>query len=69
MLLITIFKTIITLHPYRVRCVLSSLCFGTALGEVLTVFGGLDCTFDVGTLYYVFRTVFTTLMCPVVHLC
>ena len=29
---------------------LSSLCFGTALGEVFTVFGRLDCTVDVGTL-------------------
>ena len=29
---------------------LSSLCFGSALGEVFTVFGGLDCTVDVGTL-------------------
>ena len=50
MLLITIIKTVITLQPYRVRYVLSSLCFGTALGEVFTVFGGLDCTTDIGTL-------------------
>jgi len=26
------------------------LCFGIALGEVFTVFGGVDCTVDVGTL-------------------
>ena len=50
MLLITIIKTIITLQHYCVRCVLSSLCFGIALGEVFTVFGGVDCTVDVGTL-------------------
>ena len=50
MLLITIIKTIITVQHYRVRYVLSSLCFGTALGEVFTVFGDLDCTVDVGTL-------------------
>ena len=50
MLLITIIKTILTLQHYHIRYVLSSLCFGTALGEVFTVFGGLDCTVDVGTL-------------------
>ena len=50
MLLIMIIKTFITLQHYPVRCVLSSLCFGTALGEVFTVFGGLGCTIDVGTL-------------------
>ena len=50
MLLITIIKTIITLQHYRVRYVLSSLYFGTALGEVFTVFGDLDCIVDVGTL-------------------
>jgi len=49
MLLIRTIKTIITLQHYRVRYVLSSLCFGIALGEVFTVFGGLDCTVDVGT--------------------
>jgi len=49
-LLITIIKTIITEQCYHVGCVLSSLCFGIALGEVFTVFGGLDCTVDVGTL-------------------
>jgi len=50
MLLITIIKTIITLHHYHIRYVLSSICFGTALREVFTVFGNLDCTVDVGTL-------------------
>jgi len=50
MLLITVIKTIITLQHYRIRYVLSSLCFGIALGEVFTVFGGVDCTVDVGTL-------------------
>jgi len=50
MLLITIIKTIITLLHYCVRYVLSSLCLDTALGEVFTVFGDLDCTVDVGTL-------------------
>jgi len=41
---------LITLQHYHVRYVLSFLCFGTALGEVFTVFGGLDCTVDVETL-------------------
>ena len=50
MLLLTIIKTIITLQHYRIRCVLSSLCFGTALGEVFTMFAGLGCTADFGTL-------------------
>ena len=50
MLLITIIKTIITLQHYRIRYVLSSLCFSIAHGEVFTVFGGLDCTADVETL-------------------
>ena len=49
MILITIIKTIVTLQHWRVRCVRSSLCFGTAPGEVFTVFGGLDYTVDVGT--------------------
>jgi len=39
-----------TLQHCLVRYVLSSLCFGFALGEVLTVFGSLDCTVDIGTL-------------------
>jgi len=51
MLLITIIKTIVTLQHYRVRYVLSSLCFGIALDEVFTVFGGFDCTVDVGTVF------------------
>jgi len=50
MLLITIIKTIITLQHYHVRYVLSSLCFGTALGEVFTMSGDSDCIVDVGTL-------------------
>jgi len=50
MLLITIIKTIVTLQHYRISCVLSSFPFGTALGEVFTMFGGLGCTTDVGTL-------------------
>jgi hypothetical protein len=50
MLLITIIKTVITLQPYRFRYVLSSLCSGTVLGKMFTVFGGLDCIGDVGTL-------------------
>jgi len=49
MLLITIIKTVITLQSYRFRYVLSSLCSGTVLGKMFTVFGGLDCI-DVGTL-------------------
>ena len=44
MLLITIIKTIVTLQHYRISCVLSSFPFGTALGEVFTVFVGLGCT-------------------------
>jgi len=50
MLLITVTKTITTVQHYRVRYVLSSLCCGTTLGEVFTVFGGLDCTVGVRTL-------------------
>jgi len=49
MLLITITKTIVTEQHYRFRYVLSSLCFGIALGEVLTVSGRLDCAVDDGT--------------------
>ena len=45
--LLQLLKTVTTLQHYCVRYVLSSLCFGTALGEV---FDGLDGTVDVGTL-------------------
>jgi len=70
MLLIGIIKTIITLQHYRIRCVLSSLCFGIALVEVFPMLAVWIVLLTLELwLYYVFRTVFTIVMCPVLHLC